>query len=196
MAEGKTSFMFYCDWKETFESLPDEKAGELIKHILRYVNDENPTSDDILIKAVFANIKAALKRDLKKWERIRDRNRENGALGGRPVKTQQNPKNPVGLSETQKNPEKPDKDKVSVNDNDKDNVSLKREREKRFAPPTLEMVYEYFQEKKLPMGQSRKEAEKYIAYYESNGWKVGKNKMQKWKAAASGWINRLPDFEK
>lgn len=68
MADNKKSFMFYCDWQETFKMLPDEKAGELIKHILSYVNDENPISDDLLIKAVFANIKQTLKRDLKKWE--------------------------------------------------------------------------------------------------------------------------------
>ena len=27
--KGKKSFTFYCDWIETFEELPDEKAGEL-----------------------------------------------------------------------------------------------------------------------------------------------------------------------
>lgn len=61
--------MFYCDWQETFNALPNDKAGELIKHVLSYVNDENPESEDILINAVFANIKATLKRDLNKWEK-------------------------------------------------------------------------------------------------------------------------------
>lgn len=77
MAEGKKSFTAYCDWKETFDSLPDEKAGQLIKHLFSYVNDENPETDDILIKAVFAQMKATLKRDLKKWESKREQNREN-----------------------------------------------------------------------------------------------------------------------
>lgn len=69
MAENKKSFIAYVDWKNTFESLPDDKAGQLIKHIFRYVNDENPETDDILINAVFANIKNTLKRDLDKWEK-------------------------------------------------------------------------------------------------------------------------------
>lgn len=77
MAQGKASFMFYCDWKETFDALPNEKAGELLKHILAYVNDENPKTDDLLINAVFANIKATLKRDLKKWERKSEQNKLN-----------------------------------------------------------------------------------------------------------------------
>ena len=66
--KNKKSFLLYADWKETFEALPNDKAGELIKHIFAYVNDENPTSDDMLINAVFPYIKHTLKRDLKKWE--------------------------------------------------------------------------------------------------------------------------------
>lgn len=77
MATGKKSFTAYCDWKETFDSLPDDKAGQLIKHLMAYVNDENPETDDVLINAVFAQIKATLKRDLKKWEAKREQNREN-----------------------------------------------------------------------------------------------------------------------
>ena len=69
MAENKKSFIAYADWKETFDALSDEKAGQLIKHIFAYVNDENPESEDMLINAVFASIKQTLKRDLRKWEK-------------------------------------------------------------------------------------------------------------------------------
>jgi hypothetical protein len=69
MAENKKSFVAYADWKETFDALSDEKAGQLIKHIFAYVNDENPESEDMLINAVFASIKQTLKRDLRKWEK-------------------------------------------------------------------------------------------------------------------------------
>lgn len=68
MATGKKSFIAYADWKNTFDELPNEEAGELIKHIFAYVNDENPITKSVLIKAVFANIKTTLKRDLDKWE--------------------------------------------------------------------------------------------------------------------------------
>jgi len=68
MAVGKKSFVAYADWKNTFDELPNEEAGALIKHIFAYVNDENPESDSVLIRAIFANIKATLKRDLDKWE--------------------------------------------------------------------------------------------------------------------------------
>lgn len=58
---------------------------------------------------------------------------------------------------------------------------------KRFAPPSIEEVFEHLSEKGYPYKQ---EAEKFWHYYESNGWKVGKNKMKNWKSSATGWIQR------
>lgn len=78
MAENKKSFVAYADWKYTFDELSNEKAGELIKHIFAYVNDENPVSEDMLINAVFANIKHTLKRDLKKWEKQHEQRKQAG----------------------------------------------------------------------------------------------------------------------
>ena len=98
MADGKKSFIAYCDWKETFDTLPDEKAGQLIKHILSYVNDENPKCDDYIINAVFASIKNTLKRDLDKYENYIEKQRLNGSKGGRPKK----PKEPKGNPKTQR----------------------------------------------------------------------------------------------
>lgn len=58
--------------------LPDDKAGQLFKHILSYVNDENPTTDDLIIQIAFEPIKQQLKRDLVKWEGIREKRSEAG----------------------------------------------------------------------------------------------------------------------
>ena len=69
MAQNKKSFIAYSDWKDTFDALEDDKAGLLIKHIFSYVNDENPETNDPIIKAAFPNIKNTLKRDLKKWDK-------------------------------------------------------------------------------------------------------------------------------
>jgi uncharacterized phage protein (TIGR02220 family) len=113
MAENKNSFIFYCDWKKTFKVLPDKKAGQLIKHLLDYVTDENPETDDLLITAVFENIKSTLKRDLIKYRQFIKKQQHNGSLGGRP-KNPKEPKEPKPFSE---NPSKPKKaDSVSVND--------------------------------------------------------------------------------
>jgi hypothetical protein len=51
-------------------------------------------------------------------------------------------------------------------------------------------VQNYFLDKTNDREQSRIEGMKFHAYYESNGWKVGKNKMKSWQSAATGWIAR------
>ena len=56
---------------------------------------------------------------------------------------------------------------------------------KRFAPPTLTEVQEYIREKNYSI-----DAERFIDYYEANGWKVGKNPMKDWKATVRNWERR------
>lgn len=81
MAENKKSFIVYTDWYGTFKSLPDDVAGKLIKHVFSYVNDEDPTTEDFVINALFEQIKSTLKRDLQKYESIKGKQSESGAIG-------------------------------------------------------------------------------------------------------------------
>lgn len=53
---------------------------------------------------------------------------------------------------------------------------------KRFIKPSLEEVKTYCQER-----QNNVDAERFVDYYEANGWKVGKNPMKDWKAAVRTW---------
>ena len=55
------------------EKLTDEKSGQLFKHILAYVNDKNPVTDDVILQIAFEPIKQSLKRDLRKYEIIREK---------------------------------------------------------------------------------------------------------------------------
>ena len=68
MAEGKKTFIFYSDWINMINEMPDVDAGLLLKHILKYVNDENPQTDNLLVKMAFGHMKPMLKSDLEKWE--------------------------------------------------------------------------------------------------------------------------------
>lgn len=81
MAQGKKSFILYSDLKHTVEKLTDDKAGALFKHILQYVNDEDPQTDDILVQLVFEPIRQQLKRDLKEWEETKSNKSIAGRLG-------------------------------------------------------------------------------------------------------------------
>jgi hypothetical protein len=88
MAENKKSFILYADLINIVSKLPKEKAGELFLHILEYVNDLNPVTDDLLLQIAFEPVKLSLKRDLKRYENYIEKQRENGLKGGRPLKSE------------------------------------------------------------------------------------------------------------
>jgi hypothetical protein len=81
MAEGKEGFIMYKDYNHVINKLTDEQAGKLLKHILAYVNDEYPETDDIIIEVAFEPMKQRLKKDLKKWETICEKRSESGKKG-------------------------------------------------------------------------------------------------------------------
>ena len=89
------------------------------------------------------------------------------------------------------------KPNVSVIDieKEKEKEIEKRDRERktasRFSPPSLDEVRAYCAEKKLSV-----DPERFIDYYESVGWKVGRNPMKDWKAAIRGWERRRSEGEK
>ena len=60
-----------------------------------------------------------------------------------------------------------------------------RENRTRFIPPTLEQVTSYCSER-----QNNIDPQRFIDFYESKGWMVGKNKMKDWQAAVRTWEQR------
>lgn len=72
----------------------------------------------------------------------------------------------------------PDIDK----DIDIDKENIRGAKRKRFTPPSLEEVRDYCQQRNNSVDPQR-----FIDHYESNGWKVGRNKMKDWKAAVRTW---------
>ena len=77
MAKDKNSFLLYCDIIHTVDKLDNDQAGKLFKHILDYVNDKDPHTNDMITIIAFEPIKQMLKRDLKKYDTIREKNKEN-----------------------------------------------------------------------------------------------------------------------
>lgn len=71
---------------------------------------------------------------------------------------------------------------ISIN-----NISINKKEinKERFKKPTLEEVREYCKER-----NNKVDAEKFIDFYESKGWMVGKNKMKDWKACVRTWESR------
>lgn len=65
---------------------------------------------------------------------------------------------------------------------DAPDINVGHKPSKRFTPPTVEQVQEYCWERDNCVDPQR-----FVDYYTSNGWMVGKNKMKDWKAAVRTW---------
>ena len=73
---------------------------------------------------------------------------------------------------------------ITTNKNDKNENNDKNEKNNisRFTPPTIDEVKAYCQERK-----NNVDAQKFIDFYSSKGWMVGKNKMKDWRASVRTW---------
>jgi predicted phage replisome organizer len=77
-------------------------------------------------------------------------------------------------------------DKIREDKNRSDKNREEEPKRKRFTPPTVDEVEAYAKEK----GYTGFSAERFVDYYESKGWVVGKSPMKDWKAAVRGWASR------
>ena len=59
-----------------------------------------------------------------------------------------------------------------------------KQKRKRFVKPTISDIEQYCSEKNITIN-----AQQFIDYYESNGWKVGRNSMKDWQATVRRWTS-------
>lgn len=117
---GKIYVPISLDYLDMFEDLSDENFGKLMRWCLNYYKsgDENVVELPAEISLLKKVCKVGLDKALESYEAKCSANRDNGAKGGRPRKTQVNPENPVGFEKpsqtekTQVNPENPNKNKI------------------------------------------------------------------------------------
>ena len=105
----------FTDFADAMEELGDAERGRLFTAMLKYA--ETGAAPDFRgnERFIWPVAKLQIDRMAAECEGRAKTSRENGSKGGRPKKTQGNPKNPAGFSKTHKSQDK-DKDK------DKDNI--------------------------------------------------------------------------
>ena len=177
--EQKKSFVMYIDYWKHIKLLTMEQRGILLSAIMQPVAGDEVMELDGVTQMAFSFITEQIDRDADKYQKTIEKRKEAGKLGGRPKAKKAN-----GFSEKQTKAKKADNDNVTVNvtDNDIKKESVKKKAD-AFSPPTRQTVAEYVQEK----GYGNVDVERFIDYYSSNGWMVGRNKMKDWKAAVRNW---------
>lgn len=64
-------------------------------------------------------------------------------------------------------------------------IQPEKPKRKNFVKPTVEEIAAYCKEKNYNVN-----AQQFVNYYESNGWKIGRNAMKSWQAAVQNWNTR------
>lgn len=177
-----------------------EELTALRRILSRYFelnSDGNYTHDRIEteLKAIYEKSEKARKSAQKKWDRQREKEQlgkqhssdidqqtceshanasKNHAIASKIDANDMLPSNPVTHYPVTQHPEV---QKISP------------PKRKQFKKPTAEEVADYMQER---VGVRPKiEHEKFVDFYESKGWKVGKNSMKCWKAAVRNWLKGM-----
>ena len=64
-------------------------------------------------------------------------------------------------------------------------IQPEKPKRKNFVKPTVEEIAAFCKEKNYNIN-----AQQFFNYYESNGWKIGRNAMKSWQAAVQNWNTR------
>ena len=166
----RDSAMIYRNQVEALRQLPPEQFKHVVTTLWDYELDGVIPEGDPVAFAIWKMAQPLIDK--------RTKNYENGVLGGRPK----------NRPETEP---KPTENRIEPNDNLKDKeerINIKEiptcvgTKKSGITPPTLQEVKDYVMEKGYNM-----DAERFVDFYESKGWMVGKNKMKDWKAAVRNW---------
>lgn len=173
------SMIFYSSFSSAIKRLPPEEQLKALWSILDYGLDGKEPEEDGFFRIIFDMAKPQIDANTKR--------KTNGSGGGRPPKTNGYEKEKLMVSDSKTNGYENRKPNVNanVNDNANVNVNVKKENTEKkahFVPPTLENVIGYCRENGYKV-----DAQRFIDFYESKGWMVGKNKMKDWRAAVRNW---------
>lgn len=175
----------WTSFREVIDPLNDSERGRLFTAMLEYA--ELGTVPDFKgnERFIWPSAKQAIDRARAESERLT----VNGSKGGRPKKTNGNQRKPTETKENQQEPTETQKEKEKKNkEREEENTSLtgsKRKPLARFTPPTVEQVAAYCQER-----GNRINAQQFVDFYASKGWKVGQNPMKDWRACIRTWEGR------
>lgn len=176
------SFNAYHSYLDTMEALNDAECGRLFRALLEYSATGAAPELRGNERFVFPGMRSQIDRDIEKYKAKCARNRENGEKGGghSPPNAPERPRTP---------PKDKDKDKEKDKDKDKDkDISFPPDGVKDNAHahrPTVEEVASYCRER-----GNRVDAERFVDFYASKGWKVGNQPMKDWKACVRTWERR------
>ena len=185
-------FRWLPSYYEAIRDLPDAERLQMYDAIADFGFGNSVEELPPLLNGYFGLIKPSLEKSMK----FEAKQKDNGEKGGRPPKPNNNPEetqNSFGFLKEGDAPKPNDNLAVAVDSAVDSAINLDIERKgvgkppraTRFTPPTVEEVTAYCRER-----QNSVDAQRFVDFYTSKGWKVGKENMRDWKAAVRTWEHR------
>ena len=163
-------FTFYRSYYEAIKQLKKADQAAVLMAICAYALDEEMPGLTGTPAAIFALIKPTLDTSRRKAA--------SGKAGGESKQT---------ASKTEANRKQTAREKEKEKEKEGE-IEIEKEYEctpqspSRFTPPTLDEVKLYCMER-----GNNVDAQRFVDFYASKGWMVGKTKMKDWKAAVRTW---------
>lgn len=195
-------FMFFENFKDTADKLPDDLRLKFYDALTNYAF-KGIEPDDAIIGALVNALKPSLdkvdgrknnggnhnptgKNQFLREKEIEQKQKQLKHLRSIPVNCGQIGQFGSIPLETETETETENNTPLSMSPKRVDSKQLDLEdaiaKTKRFVKPTAEEIKTYCHETDRNI-----DAERFLDYYNSNGWKVGKNPMKDWKAAVRNW---------
>ena len=176
----------WVSFLEVIDPLNDGERGRLFTSMLEYAKTGTMPEFKGNERFIWPMVKQTIDRTRAESERLT----VNGSKGGRPKKTNANQQEPKETYENQQEPTETQKEKEKKNketEGKETDLSVGKEKPlARFTPPTVEEVSAYCRER-----GNKVDAQRFVDFYTSKGWKVGNQPMKDWKAAIrSTWETR------
>ena len=170
---GKGYVPVFHDWLEVTEELNAEEKGRLIDAIVLYARGDDYSGR---IQGNERFLFPAFKQQIDRSAEISEARSKAGGTRrepeAKPPMAVLNISNPLQTVTTPSKPEQTE-------------ANRSKAEQKKFRKPTVEEVRDYCRER-----GNNVDAQTFIDFYESKGWRVGNQPMKDWKAAVRTWEKR------
>lgn len=177
----------YRNQLEALESLPPEQFKDAVLAIRDYAMDDIEPNGDPVIVAIWKMCKPIIDKNNKNYENGKRRycdddsesqrlHSDSQRIHSESQRIEANPQQVTAVAQ-------PNVKGEMLNTKESTPNGVRKKSAPRFSPPTVEEVREYASEK----GYTGIDADRFVDFYASKGWMVGKNPMKDWKAAVRNW---------
>lgn len=177
------------DWAAEMLELPDDLRLRIDDAIKRFVLYGEEPTDPQIIYSMFGIMRRQIVADREAYRAKCQRLSENQkARWNKENDGDTNVYNCIQMNTNDSNIRKGNIKKGNIKGKKKEDIEKESTKRRAFVPPTPEQVQQYLAN--YGVVNSTKTAVAFCDYYEANGWKVGRNPMKVWQAAARNWVRR------